>query len=709
LESKPLRRILILNEVGTTYPLINLVDQGIRTGLENSPYRIEFYREYMETVLFPDPADQQFFRDFYVRKYQHRRPDVIITVGSSPLRFMIETHRQSFPGVPVVFCYPNAPADDTVTFDPAFTGIEGDIAPAATVAAALRLLPNTLHVFVVGGIAPYDRRQQAVVKEQLKPYEQRLDITYLTELPIPSLLERLKRLPSHSIVLVTAVGKDTAGSTFTSNEVGPMVVAAANAPVFSLSDRHLNHGEIGGDISSAVEQGRLAAVMALRLLNGERPRDVPFQKESSVYMFDWRALKRWGLKEKNLPPGSIVLNREAGFWEAYKQYIIAGIFVFLAQAVAILELLWQRTRRRKVEAELRRSEEKFSKAFRQSPLAIIIISTKDGRYVDVNQTLEQETGWSRDEVLGKFASDVDFWADTSQKPTLIQELLAKGNVRDWEVPFRRKDGQIRTFLSSAELIEVNGEPCALLVVADITERKEAEKALSGVSRRLIEAQETERTRIGRELHDDINQRIAMVALTLSTLKGDLPDSEVETIRRIEDACADVLSLENDIQALSHRLHSSRLEYLGLEFAAAGFCGELSQQQNVEVDFSAEEIPESLPGDISLCLFRVLQEALHNAVKHSGVRKFAVSLKATSNKIQLLVHDSGAGFDAKTAYHGYGLGLTSMAERLRFVNGELSIESKSHQGTTIFASVPLDSTKVNGLSESSTRDGLDIMT
>jgi PAS domain S-box-containing protein len=415
-------------------------------------------------------------------------------------------------------------------------------------------------------------------------------------------------------------------------------------------------------------------------------------------MFDWRALKRWGLKEKNLPPGSIVLNREMGFWEAYERYVIAGILVFLAQAVAILGLLLERARRKRIETELKRSEAKFSKSFRHSPLAIIIVSTNDDRYVEVNETFEQETGWSRDEVIGRTVSEVDFWADPSQRPALINKLLAQCDVRDWEIPLRRKDGKIRIVLGSAELIEVNGEPCALLVIADITERKEAEQALSGVSRRLIEAQEAERTRIARELHDDINQRIALVAINLSTLKRDLPDSEVKAIRRIEDVFVDVSSLEKDIQALSHRLHSSRLEYLGLEAAAAGFCRELSQQQNVEIDFSAQDIPEGLPNDISLCLFRVLQEALHNAVKHSGVRKFAVSLKAPSNEIQLFVSDSGGGFDPKIANRGYGLGLTSMTERLRLVNGELSIESKSHQGTTIFASVPLVSKAVSGLSE-----------
>ena len=105
-----IRRILILNEAGATYPAIATINDGIQAALNDSPYRLEFYSEYMDTVLFPDPADQQVFRDFYLQKYQHRQPNVIITVGPSPLKFMEEVHQRAFPGVPIVFCFPVAGA-----------------------------------------------------------------------------------------------------------------------------------------------------------------------------------------------------------------------------------------------------------------------------------------------------------------------------------------------------------------------------------------------------------------------------------------------------------------------------------------------------------------------------------------------------------------------------------------------------------------------
>jgi PAS domain S-box-containing protein len=383
------------------------------------------------------------------------------------------------------------------------------------------------------------------------------------------------------------------------------------------------------------------------------------------------------------------LYREPTLWEQNRNEIFAGLGVIVAQAFLIFALLWQRSRRRKTESELRESEDKFSKSFRRSPLAVTITNIQDARFIEVNEAFERYTGWKRDEVVGRTPFDIHLWESPEQRLALREQLLATGSVRDLEFKVRRRDGQVLTGLGSAELIEVNGERCALSVATDISERKMAEEALAGVSRKLIEAQEAERTRIARELHDDINQRLAMLAINLKTVKEDLSSSETKTSRGIEEACTQVSDLEKDIQALSHRLHSSGLEYLGLEAAVTGFCRELSEQQNLSIHVRFDGVPQTLPDDVSLCLFRVLQEAVHNAIKYSGVRDFEVSVTSGANAIELSVHDSGMGFDPEIARDRHGLGLTSMRERLRLVNGRLSIESKPHHGTTILARVPLN--------------------
>jgi PAS domain S-box-containing protein len=681
-----IRRVLVLNEVNASYPLIELVDRGIRSGLANSPYHLEFYFEYFDTTLFPDQPTQQEFRDFYLRKYQRRRPDVIITVGPSPLKFMAELHQRFFPGVPVVFCVPNH-LPGTLTLDSDFTGVEGDIAPALTLNAALRLRPDTKHVVVVTGVAPFDRQREAAIEEQLKAYKDHLDISYLTDLSMPDLLEHLRHLPDQTVVILSTISLDAAGTRFKSSETSPLVVAAANAPVFSLSDMYLNHGEVGGAVASVAEEGKMTGQVALRILNGERPQDIHALKNATRYMFDWRALQRWGLKEKDLPAGSIVLNRDLSFWDAFKWYIMAGIIVLFAQTVAIVGLVWQRARRKKAEAQLRRSEDRFSKSFRRSPLAVTITNASVCAFIEVNETFEQQTGWRRDEVIGRTSSEIGLWAESDQRSAFRKQLLVDGNISNCEVKVRRRDGQIRTALVSAEIIELNGEQCALAVTADVTERQEAEEALAGVSGKLIAAHEEERTRIARELHDDINQRLALVAVNLKNLKQDLPASEFKACSRIEQISQSVHDLVSDVQALSHRLHSSKLDYLGLEAASASFCKELSEQQHVEINFHTDGVPEILSSEISLSLFRVLQEALHNAVKYSGVRQFEVSLTGTSYEIQLVIRDDGIGFNLDDTKRQYGLGLASMKERLKLVHGTLSIDSKPQRGTTILACVP----------------------
>ena len=149
----------------------------------------------------------------------------------------------------------------------------------------------------------------------------------------------------------------------------------------------------------------------------------------------------------------------------------------------------------------------------------------------------------------------------------------------------------------------------------------------------------------------------------------------------------MIDLGKDVFVISHRLYSSKLEYLGIAAAGAGFCKEISEQHKVEIDFNAEDLPEGMPYEISLCLFRVLQEALHNAVKYAGVRHFAVALRGGPDEVELQVVDHGIGFDPAAAMRSHGLGLISMQERLSLVKGQIFIESRVGGGTRVRARVP----------------------
>jgi signal transduction histidine kinase len=214
----------------------------------------------------------------------------------------------------------------------------------------------------------------------------------------------------------------------------------------------------------------------------------------------------------------------------------------------------------------------------------------------------------------------------------------------------------------------------LTLGAMITER-DAAHALSehlNLGRRLLEAQEQERQRIARELHDDICQRLSVVAIKL---KGSMRQ--------------EVAGIASDVQALSHQLHSSRIELLGLAAAMRNFCAEFAIQQKAAVDFESDNMPAHVPSDVALCLYRVSQEALQNAAKHSGVLAFEVRLWEMAGEVHLTIADRGKGFDVTVARRGRGIGLASMDERLKLVSGRLSIASRPGSGATIHAIVPLN--------------------
>jgi signal transduction histidine kinase len=222
---------------------------------------------------------------------------------------------------------------------------------------------------------------------------------------------------------------------------------------------------------------------------------------------------------------------------------------------------------------------------------------------------------------------------------------------------------------------------------DITERKLAEQSLSKVSQGLIEAQEEERVKIAGELHHHIDNLI-LLSINLDRYEQNRPESAADVRQEIGEIRQQVTDIVSGILDLSHHVQAAKLEYLGLPGAASSFCKELSDRQKVKVDFQCDGVPNELPKEISLCLYRVLQEALQNAIEHSGSEKFRVSLNLALDEIHLVVHDWGIGFDLEEAMKGPGLGLTSMRERLKLVDGKLSIESQTKQGAIIHARVPL---------------------
>jgi PAS domain S-box-containing protein len=365
---------------------------------------------------------------------------------------------------------------------------------------------------------------------------------------------------------------------------------------------------------------------------------------------------------------------------------------------AIGDILWNALKRRQAmqalraaQGFLRESEERFRLVANAAPV-LIWMAGVDKRCTYFNQGWLEFTGRSLDAELGHG------WTQGIHADDLEKCLNAYTKAFDSREPFemeyrlRRHDGEYRwIYDQGAPRFNADASFAGYIgSCIDVTERKLAAEALSTVSQRLIQAHEEERTRLARELHDDIIQRLAMLSVNLQRVRRRPAALIAEVDQEIGNAIQRVADLATDLQTLSHRLHSSKLELLGLAGAAASFCDELSDRQSVDIDFHSENISKTLPMEISLCLFRVLQEALQNAIKHSGARHFQVVFHGQAEAVELCVQDSGAGFDPQEAMRGRGLGLTSMKERLALVHGQLSIHSELGRGTTIQARVPLRS-------------------
>jgi PAS domain S-box-containing protein len=367
------------------------------------------------------------------------------------------------------------------------------------------------------------------------------------------------------------------------------------------------------------------------------------------------------------------------------------LFLFFAVApFMVLAVLVEE--RKQTEHSLRKSEERFRLAAQAGKMYAFEWDvatdrvTRSEEHVHVLGLSNPAEQLTRQQLLARVHAD-----DRASFAGSYEQLNPENPTIQISYRFLCADGSVVWVEKSARaFFDEQGKMLSVTgMVVDITERKLAEAALASVSRRLIEAQEQERTRIGRELHDDIGQRLALLADELEQLHQDPPNFP-EVRSRIGEVQKQTSEIATDIQTLSHELHSAKLEYLGIAAAMRGFCQEFGEQQNAEIDFQTQDLPIPLSPDISLCFYRVLQEALHNSAKHSGVRHFEVRLWGTSGEIHLTVRDSGAGFELEAARKGRGLGLISMQERVKFLKGTFSIESQLQRGTTIHARVPLRS-------------------
>jgi PAS domain S-box-containing protein len=328
----------------------------------------------------------------------------------------------------------------------------------------------------------------------------------------------------------------------------------------------------------------------------------------------------------------------------------------------------------------------FRKLIDGSNDAIEVIDPVTLHFLDINEKACLDLGYHREEMLSMTVYDIDPVLDPSLRIRMAQKIRESGFVIV-ESQHRRKDGSTFPVEINIKHIQLDRD-YAVAVVRDITERKVVEGTLASLSPRLIEAQEKERSRVAGELRDDLNQRMALLQIGLGQFERDVPGLTSQARIQLHSLTEVAMEIASGIHNLSHRLRPSLLDLLGPVASIERLCRELSDRHNLQIQFVHHGIPERISQDVNLCLYRITQDALRNVAKHSGAAGAEVELLGHDDRIELCISDSGVGFNPESAKRTSGLGLITMQERLRLVEGQLTVQSDPSHGTRIRVRIPL---------------------
>jgi len=647
------------------------------------PPPVNFYVEFMETQRLEDLGYETSLSQALGDMYGKVKLDLLIVAAYPALRFAL-THRDViFPGVSIVFCYVHEGRVNHQKLPPGVTGVLATVDVHGSLDLAFRLSPDTKNVVLITGTSEFERYWLGIFHNEFRPYQNKVNLIEMIGLPTDRLMQQVSTRPPHTAVFFQVSPKFSTQPAVGTYEL--LATMGQHFPTYCIfAMLCLDHGGIGGSYSYDNVQVEKTAEAAGRILAGEKAENIPVAHDSGARVeVDWRQLRRWNIPESILPRGSIVLYRGPTVWRRYAYFILGAVAVILLQTMLIAGLMWERTKKRKSEMNLREGEERFRIMADTTP-ALIWMSDREGRIIYLNKKILEFTGADLEAIRS------GAWVNHVHPDDLAEVLAANARAQDRRTSFskeyrlRRRDGVYRWMLDvGAPRFNTNGSFAGFIGSAtDISDQKAAQEGLEKLGGRLIEAQEKERRFIARELHDDICQRLAVLSLEIEQATQ---NTDRERMQEIWQHCSDITG---DVQALSHELHSSMLDFLGLVAAVQSFCREFSLRQDVSVAFTQENVPPFLSREVSLCLFRVVQEALHNAVKYSGVNHFEVHLRGSQNRVEVEIRDDGVGFDVEHAKTNGGLGLISMLERVHLVNGAITFESKPNRGTNVRANVPL---------------------
>jgi two-component system, cell cycle sensor histidine kinase and response regulator CckA len=475
-----IKRVLVLHSYHKGLGWTDGITEGIESVLKKSPYPVEIFYEFMDTKRIFDDAYLAELAKLYQYKYRKRRFDAIICSDDHAFRFLLAHHEALFPQTPVVFCGVNYFKDDFIAGTDAFTGVVEAFGIRGTIDGALAIDPGIRRIYAVVDKTVTGLANRKLLDAVIPQYAGRLKFTYITGLDMPQVQDAVSRLPAKSVVLLLDYTSDRSGNTFSLEESAELICRASNRPVYGFWDFYLNHGIVGGKLTTGVSQGRKAADMVQRILAGEKPADIPVLKESpNRYIYDWAVMQKFGIFPRQLPAGSTVINRPLTFYQQNRTLVWEIVIVFGVLVILATLLNFNLYRRRAAEAMLIKSEDKFRALVETTSDWIWEVDTQ-GRYTYVSPKVMDLLGYDPAEILGRSAFELMAPEEASRIAPIFEQAVAdeaplgplihikphkEGRdviLETSGVPFRNEEGQLAGYRG---------------ISRDITSRHEAEIAL----------------------------------------------------------------------------------------------------------------------------------------------------------------------------------------------------------------------------------------
>jgi len=448
------RRVLLLDWDEKEQPANVEFERNFEAALRSAaPGGIELYSEYLESNRFPGEEQSKLLRDYLQRKYAKSSIDVVVPTASAPLDFLFKYRSDLFSRVPIVFAATNYPSAAQLRSGAGATGVVFVNTYRKTLDLALRLHPDKKQVFIVSGTMTPDKPYERMARDQLNSYESKADITYLTDLPLGDLVERIRNLPLQSIVLyVWQRAPNNEGRLLQSQEVLSLIAPAARVPLYGMSFANVGLGIVGGYVWTMETRAARLAQMTMEVAYGARASDIPVEGAPDTPMFDWRQLQRWGVPESSLPDNSIIRFRELTMWQQFKWRILAAIAIIVVQAALICLLIIETRRARqnayalgRAQRVLRESEERFRNMANTAPVKIVVTDANQ-QATFCNKRWLDFTGRTTEEELGQgWTAGVH----PDDRDDLLAKLWVSHEARvefELEYRLRRADGQFRSVI-----------------------------------------------------------------------------------------------------------------------------------------------------------------------------------------------------------------------------------------------------------------------